>query len=132
MLARAAIEHHVPETRAASATWHLGPNHVWVRWPHDGRWRYLGLVRHLDWLSAEVGLSSTPAEMDALALHPEAAAGEPGVRVRLGDLLNEGDRWWRAGAREQELTQRLEWMVLQCVTKAPMFLARHFREERRS
>lgn len=124
-LARAAIEHHVPEARAPEAAWHASPNHVWVRWPLDGRCRYLALVRHLDWLSAEAGLSRAPADMEALVLHPEAPGpGAPGLRVRLGDLLGEGDRWWRAGAREQDLVQRLEWMVLQCVSKAPMFFAR--------
>ena len=125
MLARAAIEQLVPEARTAAATWHVSPNHVWVRWPLDGRSRYLGLLRHLDWLSAEAGVSAAPADMDALTLHPsQPDPGAPGRRVRLGDLLGEGDRWWRAGAREQELAQRLEWMVLQCVTKAPMFFTR--------
>ena len=129
-IARAAIEHHVPESRAATAAWHLAPNRVWVRWPLDGRSRYLALLRHLDWLSAEAGLSTAAAEMETLALHPDAAAaGGSGLRVRLGDLLGEGDRWWRAGPSEQELVQRLEWMVLTCVTKSPMFFAHHFREE---
>lgn len=135
-LARAAIEHHVPEARAATAAWHLAPNHVWVRWPFEGRSRYLALVRHLDWLSAEAGLSSAPVAMESLAMHPgpsetEAGPRTAGLRVRLGDLLGEGDRWWRAGGREQELVERLEWMVLQTVAKAPMFFAHHFREAAR-
>jgi len=132
VLARAAIERHVPESRSTSATWELSPNFAWVRWPLDGRFRYLALIRHLDWLTAEAGLSAAPAELDALALHPAAPVpGDAGLRVRLGDLVSEGDRWWRAGGREQDLTQRLEWMVLQCVARAPMFFAHHFREEAR-
>lgn len=129
-LARGAIERLVPETRISTATWHARPNHVWVRWPADGGWRYLALLRHLDWITAEAGYSGGPAEFDTLALHPDAPGAAPGRRARLGDLLGEGDRWWRAGTREAEMVQRLEWLVLQCATKAPMFFARSLREER--
>ena len=60
---------------------------------------------------------------------PVGGAGAPpdtmGLRVRLAELLGEEDRWWPAGASAEELSRRLEWIVLQIRVKAEAFFARH-------
>ncbi|NOT34834.1 MAG: hypothetical protein HOP12_11785 [Candidatus Eisenbacteria bacterium] len=126
-LAREAIERCVPETRQPTASWHQAVNHAWVRWPIEGgRWRFLALMRHLDWISGEVGFANDPVDMQVLALHPGSTGDEGGgARARLGDLLGEGDRWWRGGAREHELVERLEWMALQLHVKGPSYFHHH-------
>jgi len=125
-LARAAIEKHVPEARAAQAAWVAGPNVAWVRWRHaGGGYSYLALRRHLDWVTGEAGLAREPLPLDRLPLG--AAAEQPGasgLRVRLGELLGEEDRWWPVGAGEEEDRRQLEWIVLQIRVKAEGFFSR--------
>ena len=123
MLAREALEKHFPEARTASAHWGMKPNFGWVRWPlDDGCWAYMGLRRHLNWVTGEVGISAEPLELDALELRAEPAEScDPGYRVRLGHLLHEEDKWWPAGTSEKELTERLEWLALQMHFKVEKF-----------
>lgn len=117
-LARAAIERAVGETRGAEAYWSLGVNVAWVRFPEDGRWSFLGLHRHLDWLSGEFGIAASACRLDELDLLPgEMRETALGCRIRLGDLLEGEDRWWRAGADEAALAERLEWMAIQLRVK---------------
>ena len=125
-LARTAIEKHVPEARIATAWWSLGTNSLWIRWAFGGGYAYLGLHRHLDWLSGEVGVSREPVEMGALyALPGVPALTVPGYRIRLGHLLESGDRWWPAGDTEGELIERLEWLVLQLHVKGTAYFRRY-------
>ena len=112
-IARDAIRRAVAEARAPGAVWHLGINVAWVRFPEDRGYTFLGIHRHLDWISGDAGTAAAPCEMDDL--HP--LPGDPerpvsGFRIRLGDLLGGEDRWWRAGADEKGLAERLEWMAL--------------------
>jgi hypothetical protein len=131
-LARAAIEKHVPESRGATAFWEARPNLGWVRWPRTaGGYSYLALRRHLGWVTGEAGIAGEPVPLDSLGLvRPGAAdvarAGTtiPGRRVRLGELLHEEDRWWPSGSSEPELSERLEWLVLQLHARAEPFFAR--------
>jgi len=125
-LAREAIARAVPEARESAAHWHLGINMAWVRFPEDGRWTFIGLHRHLDWLSGDAGNAFEPCAMDDLFALP----GVPervvfGHRVRLGDLLGGEDRWWRAGADEHALSERLQWMALQLRVKGRSFFLNH-------
>jgi hypothetical protein len=125
-LAREAIRRAVPETRAPEAHWHLGINMAWVRFPEDGRWTFIGLHRHLDWLSGDAGSATGPCTMDELFALP----GVPerpviGHRVRLGDLLGGEDRWWRAGDDERALSERLGWMALQLRVKGRSYFLHH-------
>jgi hypothetical protein len=45
--------------------------------------------------------------------------------VRLGELLHDEDRWWPAGGTESELSERLEWLVIQLRARAEGYFARH-------
>ncbi len=131
VLARAAIEKHVPESRTATAHWALGPNAVSVRWPREGgRFAYLGIHRHLDWVTGEAGISPEPRELRDLVPIPGVSAGPgPGCRVRLGYLLDGQDRWWPASPHEPALIERLEWMALQLRVKGEAYFGR-WREDR--
>lgn len=125
-IARDAIQRVVGETRGPDATWSLGVNVAWVRFPERGRYTFLGVHRHLDWLSGDAGTASEPCEMDDLYPLP----GRPehtrrGYRVRLGDLLEGEDRWWRAGADEGSLAERLEWMAMQLRVKGQAYFHHH-------
>ncbi len=127
-LARDVLEKHVLEVRGATALWAAGPNLARVRWRRaDGAYIHLALRRHLDWVTGEAGISREAVELDALPLGaPEASAAAPaGYRIRLGDLLQEGDRWWPAGADRDELCERLEWLALQLKVRADGHFARH-------
>jgi hypothetical protein len=130
-IARAALEKHVPEARGDSAAWGERTNLVWVRWRRgDGLHVYLGLRRHLGWVTGEAAMSVDRHEMDTLPLR---AGGEDetacfrarGYRVRLGEMLLEEDRWWPAGTTAAELRQILEWIVLQLRVKADGYFLRH-------
>lgn len=123
LLARAALEKHIPEARTGGAHWGVKPNFGWVRWPGEsGGWVYMGLRRHLDWVTGEVGISAEPGELDALELRAEPGeSNRPGYRVRLGHLLHDEDKWWPAGASEKELQERLEWLSLQMRFKVEKF-----------
>src|SRR5262245_28378711 len=114
-LARAAIEKHVSESRGEHAAWSVGANSVWVRWPLETtRFAYIGIHRHLNWVTGEVGMSHAPLELSALhALPGEPATPAEGYRIRLGQLLADQDRWWPTGHDENALIERLEWMALQ-------------------
>jgi len=125
--ARVVIEKHMPEAREPAAHWGSRPNLCWVRWPRaGGGFAYLALRRHLGWVTGEAGLALEPLDLNAL---PVGGAGAPpdtmGLRVRLAELLGEEDRWWPAGASAEELSRRLEWIVLQIRVKAEAFFARH-------
>lgn len=131
-IARAAIEKHVPESRGPRAHWVERPNLSWVRWPRAaGGYSYVGLRRHLGWVTGEAAIAAEPVELDRLTLGAlEAHTAAPshataGHRVRLGDLLGEEDRWWPAGATPAETTRQLEWIVLQIRVKAETYFARH-------
>lgn len=115
--ARAAIEKHVGEARMPAAEWTTGLNLAWLRWRReDGSWFYLGLRRHLDWVTGEAGIARQAVPLEDL---PIVAAEEPspkgalGYRIRLGHLLHDEDRWWPAGATPTEERERLEWIALQ-------------------
>ena len=120
MRARVALEKHVPEARTAGAHWQLGANQAWVRYPRlDGLHGYAGLRRHLGWVNGEAGVSREPRDLSDLFLLPGQPRGEvPGYRIRLGDLIHDENRWWRAGETERELVQRLEFLALQLAVKA--------------
>jgi len=126
-LARHALEKHVPEARGPLAWWSLANNAVWVRWPADGgEFAYIGLHRHLDWLSGEAGMSPEPSELGALFPLPGIpAAPVPGYRIKLGHLLEVDDIWWPAGESLAELTERLEWLALQLRVKGAAYFRRY-------
>ena len=128
-LARAALETHVPVARAAGAVWAAKPNAGWVRWTRaDGIHLYLGLRRHLDWVTGEAGISREAVELESLPPgFPGAASAAlvEGRRVRLGELMHGEDRWWPAGTNARELSERLEWLALQFRAKAEGYFARH-------
>jgi len=126
-LARAAIEKHVAEARGADAWWSLGTNAVWVRWPLESSlFAYLGVNRHLNWVSGEAGMSRAAVELGALhALPGEPAAPVEGYRIRLGHLLEGHDRWWPAGPVETGLIERLEWLALQLRVKGIAYFSRY-------
>ena len=123
LLARHALEKFIAESRTANAHWGSKPNLGWVRWQlQDGRYVYMAVRRHLDWVTGEVGTSNDPKELESLELKavpdpsPRAA-----YRVRLGHLLHDEDKWWPAGKSERELTERIEWLVLQMRVKIERF-----------
>jgi len=126
-LARHALEKHVPESRDSRAWWSLANNAVWVRWPVDDvGYAYIGLHRHLDWLSGEAGMSREPSELGALFPLPGVpAAPVPGYRIKLGHLLDVDDIWWPAGDTLAEHIERLEWMALQLRVKGAAFFRRY-------
>jgi hypothetical protein len=131
-IARTAIEHVVPETRAAEAAWDERTNDAWVRWPYERGFAYLRIHRHLDWISGEFGLAREAVPLTALTLLPEAEAAESrGARIRLGDLVGESDRWWRAGADQKALGERLEWMALELRVKGSAYFHRRDSERER-
>lgn len=122
-LARAAILKHVPEARDPSAHWIARTNLTWVRWPRaGGGYSYLGLRRHLGWVTGEAALAFEPLGLELLPLGPPEAAG---YRVRLSELLGEEDRWWPAGTNAEETSRQLEWIVLQIRVKADVYFARN-------
>ena len=130
--ARAAIEKHVGEARTPAAQWTTGINLAWVRWQReDGSWFYLGLHRHLDWVSGEAGLSREPVPLEQLTLvaaEEALPAGATGYRMRLGPLLEDEDRWWPAGATPAEEREQLEWIALQLrISAEPYFRRRPLR-----
>ena len=120
LLGRAALEHHVPEARTAAAHWGLESNLAWMRRPlEDGRFGYLALRRHLDWVTGEVGVSDAALDLEELPLlagpFPGPGGRDPGPRwrIRLGALLHDEDRWWRVDdvwaidLRERKLVELL-------------------------
>jgi hypothetical protein len=125
--ARDAMEKYVSEARTGSAVWKLSPNAAWVRMPReDDSWHYLGLRRHLDWVTGEAGISREPVEFEKLPLWTGAPpADAPGYRIRLGELMHDEDRWWPVGADEREQRERLEWLVLQLSVKSATHFVRH-------
>jgi len=132
--ARAALVKLVPEARTGAASWHIGPGSVWVGWSHtDGRWVAFGLRRHLDWVTGEVALAEAKLDPETLPLW--IGEGEPpdmtGLRVRLGVLLDEEDRWWPAGSDARALAAQLESIVLQLRVKAETRVLRPRRPEER-
>ena len=133
--ARAAIEKHVGEARMPTAEWTAGINQTWVRWRReDGSWFYLGLHRHLDWVSGEAGLAreAVPLEtLPLLAAGDALPAGAIGYRMRLGPLLDDEDRWWPAGSTPAEERERLEWIALQLrISAEPHFRRRPLPDRR--
>ena len=125
-LARRALEKHVPETRTPDAWWSLANNAVWVRWPVEGGYAYIGLHRHLDWLSGEAGMSSEPSELGALFPLPGIpAAPVPGYRIKLGHLTDGNDIWYPAGETPAEQNERLEWLALQLRVKGAAYFRRY-------
>lgn len=129
LLARAAIEKQFPAARTAAAGWRLAPGHVWASWPRaDGLIQAVGARRHLDWVTGEAALMRAAGDPDALPAWTgdEVPAGaHEGYRVRLGDLLGDGDRWWPAGEGPRELAQRLEWILIQLMVKTEAHFGRH-------
>jgi len=131
-IVRMAIERAVPETRAAEASWHEHTNDAWVRWPLEGGFAFLRIHRHLDWITGEFGIASQPVELKALTLLPEPGTPEtPGALIRLGDLLGEADREWRAGADQKALAERLEWIALELRVKGSAYFHRRDSERGR-
>lgn len=122
--ARAALEMHVPQSRALSAHWSLDTNEAWVRFlREDGLYGYFALRRHLGWVSGEAGLSREPRQLGELAQTPGATGEVAGYRIRLGELLDGRDRWWPAGENASELEERLRFLALQLAVKG----GAHFR-----
>ena len=106
---------------------------VWVRWPLEGgMFAYLGIHRHLNWVSGEAGISRAPVELGELHPLPGLPAlPVEGYRIRLGHLLEDQDRWWSTGTSEPELVERLEWLALQIRVKGNAYFSR-FPEPARS
>jgi hypothetical protein len=128
-LARAAIEKQFPSARTTAAQWRVEPGHVWASWPReDGLIQSVGARRHLDWVTGEAALMRIARDPDTLPAwtgDDVPAGAAQGYRIRLGDLLGDGDRWWPAGERPAELAQRLEWILLQLVVKTDAHFSRH-------
>lgn len=128
-LARAAIEKQFPPARTPGAEWHAAPGHIWVSWTRgDGSIQAVGARRHLDWITGEAALMRASRDPDALPAWTgddvPPGAGQ-GYRIRLGDLLGDGDRWWPAGAGTGELAAQLEWIMIQMMVKLEAHFARH-------
>jgi hypothetical protein len=125
-LARAALEKHLPGAMGPRVHWHLGANEAWVGLPGpDGLFEYFGLRRHLDWVTGEVGISRAPSGLAVLPLvHTPPPRSATGFRIRLGDLLDEEDRWWPAGDSEAQVSERLEELALQLAVKGGACLRR--------
>jgi hypothetical protein len=128
-LARAALEKHVPEARSEKSVWGSKTNLVWVRWRRgDGLHVYLGLRRHLGWVTGEAGISVGRHELGALPLRVEdesACFRMRGYRVRHGELLHGEDRWLPVGPSGETLREQLESIVLQMRVKADGYFLRH-------
>ncbi|MGH7741576.1 MAG: hypothetical protein ACRENS_06085 [Candidatus Eiseniibacteriota bacterium] len=129
LLARAAIEKQFAAARGTKVQWRTAPGHVWASWPRpDGKIEAVGARRHLDWLTGEAALMRVDRDPDTLPgwtgddVPPGAREG---YRVRLGDLLGDGDRWWPAGERPEELAAQLEWILIQLSVKLEAHFARH-------
>lgn len=127
LMARRALEKHVPEARTAAASWGSKANLAWVRFPReDGRFLYLALRRHLNWVTGEIGLSREARDLETLELRAEPDDRHGAAfRVRLGHLLHDEDKWWPAGDTERALVERLEWLALQMRVKVEQFLREH-------
>jgi hypothetical protein len=130
-VAHDALTRHLPAQGVRGLAWGGRAGLVWVRWQRgDGMNVYLGLRRHLDWLTGEAGISLERQDLDALPArsgegeHAEVIRAR-GYRVRLGELLNGEDRWWPAGADTGELARQLDWIVLQLRVKADGYFLRH-------
>ncbi len=130
-VARAALEQGVQEARTQAAVWGSKPNFIWVRWAlPDGWYASIGLRRHLDWVTGELGMSRTTADLDTLPLltrprFDTAEVLEQGGRVRLGLLLHDEDTWWPGGGSESELAETLGRLALQLRVKAERLLHAH-------
>jgi len=130
-IARTAIEQGVAEARTPAASWGAKPNFIWVRWSlPDGWFASIGLRRHLDWVTGELGLARGTADLDALPLLAQARfdteeVATRGGRVRLGVLLGGDDQWWPAGGSEAELAETLGRLALQLRVKAERLLHVH-------
>ena len=133
-IARAAIEKQFPPARTEAAKWHVAPGHVWVTWPReDGLIQAVGARRHLDWVTAEAAMMREARDPDTLPAwtgDEVPAEAREGYRVRLGDLLGDGDRWWPAGERPTQLVERLEWILIQLMVKMDAHFMRHPLPER--
>jgi hypothetical protein len=118
-MAREALLKHVAEARKDSAEWGRAPGLVWVRWARaDGKFVSIGLRRHLDWVTGEIGISPKPVAHDALPLELGESFDKSAFRIRLGVLLHEEDRWWPVGETTREIRERLEGLVLQLRVRA--------------
>ncbi|HTO89747.1 MAG TPA: hypothetical protein VMJ70_01325 [Candidatus Sulfotelmatobacter sp.] len=118
-MAREAILRHVPEARTEAAEWGRAPGLVWVRWQRaDGKHVSIGLRRHLDWVTGEIGMSPDPVAHDALPLELGESFEKAAFRIRLGVLLHEEDRWWPVGETTREIREHLEGLVLQLRVRA--------------
>jgi len=135
-IARAAIEQGVAEARTPAATWGFKPNFAWVSWGLADGWRAaIGLRRHLDWVTGELGMSREAVDLDTLPLLAEPRFDTPeviehgGGRVRLGLLLGEEDQWWPSGSTPRELADALGKIALQLRVKAERLLQVHVAPE---
>ena len=118
-MAREAILRHVPEANTEAAEWGRAPGLVWVRWERSDRKHIsIGLRRHLDWVTGEIGVSPTPVAHDALPLELGETFEKSAFRIRLGVLLHEDDRWWPVGETTREIREHLESLVLQLRVRA--------------
>jgi hypothetical protein len=130
-LARDALARHLPATGVRGLAWGARAGLVWVRWQRgDDMNVYLGLRRHLEWVTGEAGISVERHELDALPARTgegmdAAVVRARGYRVRLGELLHEEDRWWPSGATPDERARQLDWIVLQLRLKADGYFLRH-------
>ena len=128
-LARAAIEKRFPPARTQGAEWQIAPGHIWVSWTRgDGSIQAVGARHHLDWVTGEAALMrerSNPDTLPAWTGDEVPPGATQGYRVRLGDLLGDGDRWWPAGDGTRELAAQLEWIAIQMMVKIDAHFARH-------
>jgi len=102
---------------------------VWASWPReDGLIQAIGARRHLDWVTGEAALMRGAGDPDSLPAWTgdEVPSGaRDGYRVRLGDLLGDGDRWWPAGETSAQLAKQLEWILVQLMVKTEAHFLRH-------
>jgi hypothetical protein len=118
-MARDALLKHIPEARTEDVTWGRSPGLVWVRWVReDGKHVSIGLRRHLDWVTGEIGLSPEPVPHEALPLEVGENFDQPAFRLRLGVLMHEEDRWWPVGNTTREIRECLEGLVLRLRAKS--------------
>lgn len=114
-LVRIAVRLRIRDTRAEDAVWTSSPNLAWVRLPReDGRQLYYAVRRRLDWLTAEIGASPGPMDLEELSLIQSLDdLRVDGCRIQLGPLLHGQDRWWSTGGSAKTLSERLDWLALQ-------------------
>jgi hypothetical protein len=128
-LAHAAIEKQFPPARTQAAEWRAAPGHVWVSWTRaDGLIQSVGARHHLGWVTGEAALMRSARDPDTLPAwtgDDVPPGAREGYRVRLGDLLGDGDRWWPAGEGPRALAERLEWILIQLMVKMDAHFARH-------